>query len=279
MALRPGRRSEQIPEPDPRHLTEESTDENIPMYPPRLSLQMWSLRQAQAGDFAATVQRVAEMGYTAIELAGFGNLGTMAAVKAIESAGLRVSGMHVPWHRIRGDWLAVVSEARALATTEIICPWWDPAQYRSPAACQRIGRELGEAGARLRELGFSLSFHNHGVELSRLEGRAVLDWILSAASARDLSLELDAYWAASAGADPVAILRAYAGQCRQIHVKNRVGLASGPVDYGRLVTEAGETGGVEWWIIEQEVFIGDPFAALAENLRIWREGCATTAAG
>ena len=55
-----------------------------------VSLQLWSVRDATAADFAGTVAQVARMGYDGVELAGYGNLDAAAAAAAVKAAGLRV---------------------------------------------------------------------------------------------------------------------------------------------------------------------------------------------
>ena len=62
---------------------------------PPIALQLWSLKDDVAGDFSGTVARVAEIGYTGVELAGYGNLDVRGAKAALDAAGLKVAGMHV----------------------------------------------------------------------------------------------------------------------------------------------------------------------------------------
>ena len=61
-----------------------------------LSLQLYSVRGDTGTDFAGTVAAVAKMGYTGVELAGYGNLDAKGAKAALDAAGLKVSGMHMP---------------------------------------------------------------------------------------------------------------------------------------------------------------------------------------
>src|SRR5204863_7885528 len=62
-----------------------------------ISLQLYTVRDLTAKDFADTMKKVAQIGYRNIELAGYGNLKTAAdAKKALDDAGLKVSGAHAP---------------------------------------------------------------------------------------------------------------------------------------------------------------------------------------
>ena len=68
---------------------------------PRVSLQLWSLRDQTALDFAATVNQVAKIGFAGVESAGFGNLEAPEAATAIKGAELIVSGGLDPAQVIR----------------------------------------------------------------------------------------------------------------------------------------------------------------------------------
>ena len=58
-----------------------------------ISVQLYTLRNLTAEDFAGTMKKVAAIGYKNVEMAGFGNLKTAAeAKKALDDAGLKASG-------------------------------------------------------------------------------------------------------------------------------------------------------------------------------------------
>ena len=107
------------------------------MAKPRISLQLWSLRDKTKTDFAGTVAAVAAMGYAGVETAGFGNLNAVEAATAIKAAGLEVSGMHVNIRNLRADFNQVVDDAITCGTKHIICPSWPKDQFRTGAACRQ----------------------------------------------------------------------------------------------------------------------------------------------
>ncbi len=237
-----------------------------------LSLQLYSVRGDTSTDFAGTVAAVAKMGYTGVELAGYGNLDAKGAKAAIDATGLKVSGMHAGIDAMRNDFDRVVNEAMYFGTREVICPWWHPQQYLSASACQRVGEELGQIGAALRAFGIRLSFHNHASELKVVEGRTALDWILSAAAPRDLSAELDVYWAHVGGCAPEKFLRDHGTRVRLIHLKDEKELGLGPVDFTKVFAAAESVGAVEWYVVEQEQYNHAPLESVRrcyEQLKQW----------
>ena len=62
-----------------------------------ISVQLYTVRDLIAKDFAGTVKKVAEIGYQQVEMAGYGDLkSAKEAKKALDDAGLKVSGSHAP---------------------------------------------------------------------------------------------------------------------------------------------------------------------------------------
>src|SRR5581483_3499843 len=134
-----------------------------------LALQLWSLRDDMRRDFAATAAAVGQIGYAGVELAGYGNLDVNGVKAALQSANLRIAGMHVGATALCSDLNTVINDALALGSRHVTCPSWPAGQYVSAAACERIGERLGEIGRTLRSVGLSFSFHNHAAELRIVE--------------------------------------------------------------------------------------------------------------
>ena len=76
-----------------------------------VALQLWSIKDEVKRDFAATVAAVAEMGYSGVELAGYGNLDVKGAKAALDAAGLKLAGMHVGLDALKTNLTNVIGEA------------------------------------------------------------------------------------------------------------------------------------------------------------------------
>ena len=86
-------------------------------------------------------------------------------------------------------------------------------------------------------------------------------------------IELDVYWAAVAGRDPIAEIRANADRVRLLHMKDRApgpDARDAPAGEGTLpfpdIVDAARASGVEWYIVEQD----DPREPLADIARALR---------
>jgi sugar phosphate isomerase/epimerase len=237
-----------------------------------ISLQLWSVHQDTQRDFAGTVAEVARIGYTGVELAGYGNLDAAGAKAAVDAAGLQVSGMHVGFAQLRDDLSGVIDHALLFGTRHVVCPYWPAAQFVSAAACERIGEQLAERGAILRAFGLQLSFHNHAVETKVFAGRTALEWMLGAAAPRDLGVEPDIYWLQAGGVAPERFLRDQGARVRLVHLKDETELGSGPVNFGPVLATIDELGSVEWLVVEQESYNHPPLVSVGlcfEKLKSW----------
>ena len=240
-----------------------------------VALQLWSVREDPARDFAATVGAVAAMGYAGVETAGFGNTDARGAQAALAAAGLQVAGMHTGIGPLRTDLNRCVDEALLLGARHVICPYWPREHYHSGAACTRIGEELGAIGATFRAHGIQFALHNHAYELAIVDGRRVFDWILDAAAPRDLGCQADVYWVQMGGKNPAEFIREQGRRIRTLHLKDAKELGAGPVDFAAVFAAAEATGTLEWYVVEVEQYSYAPLESVRRSLaqlRQWGRG-------
>ena len=242
------------------------------MKSPPVALQLWSVREDAKRDFAATAAAVAEIGYSGVELAGYGNLDARGAKAALDAAGLKVASMHVGYPALRSDPNAVIADALLLGARFVVCPNWPPGNYVSAAACERIGEQLAEVGRALRPFGLRFGFHNHAHEFKLFDGRPAFEWILGAAEPRDLFGQLDVYWAQVAGYAPSRFIREQGARLPLLHLKDQKELGGGPVDFADVFAAADSVGAAEWYIVEQEEYSHAPIKSVRlclEQMRAW----------
>ena len=237
-----------------------------------VALQLWSVRDETKRDFAAAVAEVAKIGYSGVELAGYGNLDAKGAKDALDAAGLKVAGMHVSYPTLRTDLTSVVSDALLFGTKHVACSWWPPGHFVSAAACERMGEQLGEIGRSLRPFGIRFGFHNHDSEFKIFDGRPAFEWILGAAAPRDLFAELDVYWAHFAGYSPGKFIRDQGARIPLVHLKDKKELGGGPVDFNEVFAALDSVGAAEWLIVEQEEYSHVPIESVRlcfQQLKSW----------
>jgi len=238
----------------------------------QIALQLYTLRRLSAVDLAGTLSAVATAGYRAVELAGLPDIDPHELKGMLDTYGLRVAASHEGIERLRDDAGAVAGRMAELGCPRVIVPWMPEADRTTAADVGRFAADLGDHARRLAVDGIALGYHNHDFEFKPLDGTTVWD-VLLAGLPPEVELELDVYWAAVGGRDPVTEIGAIADRVRLLHMKDR---ASGspprdaPVGEGTLpfpaIVEAARAAGVDWYIVEQDE-PAEPLANIATSLR------------
>lgn len=188
---------------------------NVPV-----ALQLYTVRDETAHDFRGTVRHVAEMGYAGVEFAGYGQLSTSEMVDLLAETGLQVAGTHVGWADLSAERLAAsLAYCRAIGCPTVILPWLAP-ELRTFEGLPALAARLNMLGRQCREAGLLFGYHNHNFEFAREGDRTWLDALLEATDPTLVKIELDVYWAAFAGHDPLALLHRLGERVALIHCKD-----------------------------------------------------------
>ena len=238
-----------------------------------IALQLYTLREATARDMPAALRRVAAIGYHAVEFAGWGNAAPRDIRHALAGEGIRPVAAHVPLEDLERRRSATLDACLTVGVARVVIPSVPARWTADPDGVRRLCARLDELGAAVRAEGLRLAYHNHDVECRPLpDGSSPWSVLVERTDRELVDLELDLYWAAYAGADPVDTLRASGGRARLLHAKDISADASRqdePVGEGVLpwpaLLAAGVEQGVEWYIVEQDR-PRDPFADVERSL-------------
>ncbi|MEA3408459.1 MAG: sugar phosphate isomerase/epimerase [Chloroflexota bacterium] len=225
---------------------------------------------------AETLEKVADIGYSAIQISGFGPVDANEVAKIVEDNGLTVASTHTSWDRFLNDLDGVIEEHRL----------WDcdhpaigglPASYRSLEGLERFVDELAPIAERLAEAGMDFSYHNHNHEFVKYGDKTWLEMLCERTDPDMLKMELDVYWVQAGGADPALWVKKCAGREPLLHLKDMIvtpereqrfaEIGEGNLNWPAIL-EAAREGGVEWYLVEQDqTYDRDPFESLAISYR------------
>lgn len=223
-----------------------------------VALQLYTVRDETARDFAGTLRRVAEIGYSAVEFAGYGGLTPEQLAELLRETGLRAASTHVALDALEGDLDQQIDYCSAIGCASMVLPWLAE-EYRTGEAFRALAPRLDHIGRRCSDRGISLAYHNHDFEFAPAgeDGRTLLDTLRDGTDATLVGFEVDVYWAAFAGVEPVELLGHYAGRVRLVHLKD-LGADRGFAEVGdgtldiRGICAAAETAGARWLIVEND---------------------------
>ena len=235
-----------------------------------IALQLYTLREAMAEDFAATVKKVADIGYVGVETANFPGTTPKDARKLFDDLGLTVAGAHLPLP-VGDKKSEALDTAAALGCQRIICPALRPDDYYSSLdQIKQTADLVNEANAVAAENGLALGMHNHWWEYELVEGQYP-NQVMAELLEPTVFFEIDTYWAQTAGPDPIPIVKTLGARAPLLHIKDgpcvkgepMVAVGEGKMDIPGVV-KAGE-GSTEWLIVELDACATDMVEAVEKS--------------
>jgi sugar phosphate isomerase/epimerase len=182
-----------------------------------ISLQLYTVKEALAADPDATLGRIADIGFTAVELYGLQEFGEAYAA-GLAKHGLSAPSAHVPL--ATGELEASFDLAERLGVKTVIESFTPPTLWESAENIARLADRLNSAVEPAAARGLRVGYHNHDGEIrNHVEGVSGLDHFASLLDER-VVLEVDAYWVAAGGEDLVKFLTRNADRIKFIHVKD-----------------------------------------------------------
>lgn len=246
------------------------------------SIQLYTLRDAIQEDLPGTIRKVAEIGYTQVEPYNF-----VATAKelgaALKENSLTAPSGHAPL--LSQDQDEIFTAARELGITTVIDPYLTAEHWQKAEDIQSTAAKLNAAAKKGAEYGIRVGYHNHAWELeSTIEGRTALEYFADLLDP-ELVLEVDTYWVAVGGQDPVDILTKLGDRVRLIHIKD------GPLNEDRKAQQPAGKGEVpvldviaaakslEVGVVEFDDYAGDIFEGIAESLAFLKAAESNAAEG
>ncbi|MGA2230730.1 MAG: sugar phosphate isomerase/epimerase [Tepidisphaeraceae bacterium] len=238
-----------------------------------ISLQLYTLRDLlkTPAEIAATLKRVRHIGYQAVELAGLGPIEAAELAKILTGEGLTVSGGHVPFEAMKNEPQRVIDEHWLWDCAFLAVPGcWG----KSQADFLGFIEEFNAIAPRYESAGFFVGYHNHSHELVRREGRTMLSLLVERLSP-SIWFEIDTYWIAHGGGDPIQWIGNVTGRIPCVHLKDMSIDESGrqqmaEIGQGNLnfpgILAACHEAGTRWYVVEQDVCAGDPMESIAVSL-------------
>ena len=246
------------------------------------SLQLYTLRNAISEDLPGTIRKVAEIGFTQVEPYNF-----VATAKelgaALKENGLTAPSGHAPL--LSHDQDEIFAAAKELGISTVIDPYLPAEHWQNAEDIQATAAKLNAAAKKGSEYGIRVGYHNHAWELeSTIEGRTALEYFADLLDP-ELVLEVDTYWVAVGGQDPVDILTKLGDRVKLIHIKdgplNTDTKAQQPAGKGSVPVLAviAAAKSLETGVVEFDDYAGDIFEGITESLAFLNEAAGKAAEG
>jgi sugar phosphate isomerase/epimerase len=241
-----------------------------------VGIELYSVRGELTKDLKGTVTAIAKMGYEVVEFyAPYLSWTTEVAKdnrKLLDDLGIKCLSTHNGAQSVIGDGLSKAIELNQIIGSKALIVS-SAGKIVDVDGWKAFAGELTLAADKLRPLGMATGFHNHQTEWRPVGDTRPMD-ILAAGTPKDFVLQLDVGTCVEAGVDPVAWIKANPGRIKSIHLKDwgkgegrgyTVAFGEGDVQWKPLLAAAEATGGVEYYLIEQEHAGADGEIAMAKR--------------
>lgn len=251
---------------------------------PRISVQLYSVRDDCAKDFDAALAEVAKLGFAGVEFAGYHkyNGKPKELRKKLNELNLAAAGTHVGTGSFRGDELKRTMEFhKALGCKYLIVPG-DP-DFTDPEKSKALAETFNKTAEALKPMGMYCGYHNHTHEFTKV-GDTTYWHLFAERTSKDVVLQQDCGWSAAAGYNPADLIKLFPGRTKITHFKPMVVkddkskkpiLGEDSVDWRSVLAACRQFGGTEWITVEQESYLPGKSAmectgmSLAGLKKIW----------
>lgn len=239
-----------------------------------VGLQLYTLREETEKDFVGTLKAVADMGYQAVEFAGYGGIEAKEMKKVLDDLGFITPSSHVPFELLLTQLEEQIEYSLEIGAKYIICPNLDAEKHlRGEQNLKNTLDSFQKIAIKCKENELQFVYHNHDFEFEKQDGKTFLDHIFQSLDADLLVAELDLFWVKKAGLDPVQYLSTFKNRCPIIHVKDMTNddrqtyaeVGYGIIDYPSIF-ETAEKMGVHYYLVEQDACDRPPLESVKMSI-------------
>jgi len=244
----------------------------------QVALQLYTVREDMAKDFAGTLKKVAGIGYPAVELAGTGGLSAKDLKKLLDDVGLEAMGSHVGLDSLTKDLAATMDYNLTIGNPFLVCPGIPEERRSSADAWRETGEIFNRAAAEAKKSGLSVAYHNHDMEFKQHDDKHGLDIFLEATDPALVGVELDVFWAQYGGVNPAQYMSKHPGRFPLLHLKDMAQdgksmteIGEGIVDFQAIFAQA-DKAGTKAYIAEQDTCAMPPLESVRislDNMKRW----------
>jgi sugar phosphate isomerase/epimerase len=246
-----------------------------------VGVQLYTVRDIIVNNPEKVLTEISDIGYREAEVTADNMDKIWDALLATK---LKPVSLHVGSDVFKGDTSrldAVFAAAKMKNFSYVVYPYLPPAERGGLDAIKRLADNLNKASKSAQSSDIKLCYHNHAFEFEPTDGTTPLEVLMKETDPKLVGLELDIFWVVTAGQDPKALLKKYAGRVQLVHLKDRATPATphynedvprsdfkevghGAIDIPGVLAVASEVG-VKHYFVEQDSTPGNPIASLKQS--------------
>lgn len=228
------------------------------------------MRNALKQDYADTIRRVAEAGYIGVEPFTSKTIPQLRSRELFDELGLEIPSVHVPMPL--GENQAEVLETALTLGCRRIVSGLGPDEFSTRRGIERSCEQFNNAYAFAAAHDLEFGIHNHWWEYMLVEGTYPYK-LMHQLLEPEVFFEIDVYWVAVAGCDPLEVLGEVGDRALLLHVKDgpavkdepMTALGQGALRLPEIIASTSSV--TEWLIVELDECATDTLEAVSDSYR------------
>jgi sugar phosphate isomerase/epimerase len=226
-----------------------------------VGLELFSVREQLKTDLDGTVRQVAKMGYQDVEFFApyfeWTPEYAKGVRKVLDDLGIRCLSTHNGPKSFTADGIQHAAELNNIIGSKFVV-YASAGRVSDLEGWKGVAETLTKASEQLKPSGLRTGYHNHQLEFIPIDGKRPME-IIAENTPRDVMLQFDVGTCIEAKSDPVAWIDSNPGRINSLHLKDwspeggyKVLFGEGVAPWKKIFAAAEKTGGVEFYLIEQE---------------------------
>lgn len=195
-------------------------------YMQSLGLQLYTVRNQLAENEKETIAAVAKAGYHQVELIDV--LQGETQYKLAKDEGMNVTSAFFDWQIVAapdkegvGKIEDVIEKAKQMELKYLVFGYIGKGHRESLDNYRKIAETANQVGEKIKAAGMQMHYHNHSFEFQPMEDDKMgFEIFMERFDPEFVNFELDVFWAAVGGWNPVEILRKLDKRAVQLHLKD-----------------------------------------------------------
>lgn len=230
-----------------------------------LGVQLYTVRDQAERDLPAVLEAIRKIGYREVEF--YWNIYSHPAkdlCRMLGDHGLRAPSGHFDYDGLGSK----LDYAQEIGLRYVVCPMLPKTMWNSLDEFKRAADQFNRWGEDVKRRGMIFGFHNHNYEFRRFGDTTGFATLMARTDPKLVCLEMDCYWIAQAGRDPLQMFNDLGSRIRLLHLKDRMPdfpasqelnhaaehfteVGDGSLDWKKILAAA-ERNGVEHLFVERD---------------------------
>lgn len=239
----------------------------------KIGLQLYTVRRELEKDFEGTLAKVAALGFSEVEFAGYFNRMPQQVKAVLGRNNLAAPSVHVLAAALRSNLQQTIDAAKTIGHQYVVCAYLLPEERKSLDDYKRLVDLFNDAGGRLMKAGLQFCYHNHDFEFTPIDDKIPYDLILAGTDPKTVRMEMDLYWITKAGQSPLKYFSRHSGRFPLVHVKDMdatpkrffTEVGQGTINFKEILADS-DKAGIKHYFVEQDETPGSPFASIKMSI-------------